>query len=57
MPIELCCSDFNSFVAFDVETTGIDHSKDAITEIVAIKVINGIINEGLVVKGSLEAEI
>lgn len=45
LPIENTIPNFNSFVAFDVETTGIDHSKDSITEIAAIKVINGIITE------------
>lgn len=41
LPIEYIQPDFDSFVAFDVETTGIDHSKDAITEIAAIKVVEG----------------
>lgn len=45
IPIEHIQSDFDSFVAFDVETTGIDHSKDAITEIAAIKVVGGKIVE------------
>ena len=45
MPIEIFETNFNSFVAFDVETTGIDHSKDAITEIAAIKVVDGKIIE------------
>ena len=44
-PIEHIKADFNSFVAFDVETTGIDHSKDAITELAAIKVVDGKIIE------------
>ena len=45
LPIEKKIPDFNSFIAFDVETTGIDHSKDSITEIAAIKVVNGEIVE------------
>lgn len=45
LPIEKKNPDFNSFVAFDVETTGVDHSKDSITEIAAIKVVNGEIIE------------
>lgn len=45
LPIEHIQADFNSFVAFDVETTGIDHSKDAITELAAIKVVDGKIVE------------
>ena len=32
---------FNSFVAFDLETTGVDPTKDSITEMAAIKVVNG----------------
>lgn len=38
-------ADFDSFVAFDLETTGINHKRDAITEIAAIKVVNGKIIE------------
>ena len=45
LPVELKESGFKSFVAFDLETTGIDHSKDSITEIAAIRVINGEIVE------------
>ena len=44
-PVEHKEHDFNSFVAFDVETTGIDPSKDAIIELSAIKVIDGKIIE------------
>ncbi len=44
-PVEHIKPDFDSFVAFDVETTGIDHSKDSIIEIAAIKVVNGKIVE------------
>jgi len=40
-PIELKESGFTSFVAFDIETTGINHQMDSITEIAAIKVIDG----------------
>lgn len=36
---------FKSFVAFDLETTGINHNYDSITEIAAIRVINGEIVE------------
>ena len=45
LPIELKESGFKSFVAFDLETTGIDHTKDSITEIAAIRVVNGEIVE------------
>lgn len=44
-PNEYIMPDFNTFVAFDLETTGIDNSKDAIIEIAAIKVVDGIIVE------------
>lgn len=45
LPVELKESGFKTFVAFDLETTGIDHSKDSITEIAAIRVVNGEIVE------------
>ena len=45
IPEEHKFPDFKSFVAFDVETTGVDSSKDAITEIAAIKVVDGRIVE------------
>lgn len=38
-------ADFTSFVAYDFETTGLDSNRDAIIEIGAIKVINGVICE------------
>ena len=44
-PIELKEANFNSFVAFDLETTGIDPNKDDITELAAIRVVNGQIRE------------
>ena len=44
-PIELTNSGFKSFVAFDVETTGIDHNRDSITELAAIRVVDGIVTE------------
>lgn len=44
-PIELTKSGFKSFVAFDVETTGIDHNRDSITELAAIRVVDGKIVE------------
>lgn len=44
-PIELKKAGFKSFVAFDIETTGIDHSKDSITELAAIRVVDGKIIE------------
>ena len=37
--------DFDSYVSFDVETTGLDSSRDSLTEIGAIKVIDGRIVE------------
>ena len=43
--IELKEAGFKSFVAFDVETTGIDHSKDSITELAAIRVVDGVVDE------------
>ena len=39
--VEKTDSNFNSFVAFDVETTGINHNKDNIIELSAIRVVNG----------------
>ncbi len=45
LPVELKESGFKTFVAFDLETTGIDHTKDSITEIAAIRVVNGEIVE------------
>ena len=45
LPVEITNPGFLDFVAFDLETTGIDYSKDAITEIAAIKVRNGVIVE------------
>ena len=44
-PIEITQAGFNSFVAFDVETTGINFHRDCIIELSAIKVINGKIVE------------
>lgn len=44
-PIETRDADFNSFVAFDIETTGFNTKTDSIIEIGAIKVINGQILE------------
>lgn len=45
IPIELKEAGFKSFVAFDIESTGIDHSKDSITEIAAIRVVDGVLVE------------
>ena len=45
IPQEVKIPDFDSFVAFDLETTGRSHTIDAITEIGAIKVVNGKIIE------------
>lgn len=36
---------FRSFVAFDLETTGVNHLRDSITEIAAIRVVDGKIIE------------
>ncbi len=33
--------DFDSFVAFDIETTGLSHISDSIIELAAIRVVNG----------------
>ena len=44
-PKEHIIPDFTSFVAFDVETTGVNHNMDSITEIAAIKVVDGKIVE------------
>ncbi len=35
----------NAFVVFDIETTGLDKDRDAITEIGAVKVIDGVITD------------
>lgn len=40
-PVIVSEPDFDSFVAYDLETTGFSHSADCIIEIGAIKVING----------------
>ena len=45
LPKEHIQADFDSFVAFDIETTGINYLWDSITEIAAIKVVNGEIKE------------
>lgn len=45
MPIERTQPGFKTFVAFDIESTGIDHTKDSITEIAAIRVVDGEIIE------------
>lgn len=39
---EICCADFDSFTAFDIETTGLARNSNII-EIGAVKVRNGII--------------
>ena len=44
-PIEYIETDFDTFVAFDIETTGLDHTRDSITELSAIRIINGKIKE------------
>ncbi len=44
-PKELTDSGFKNFVAFDIETTGLNPVRDSITEIGAIKVIDGKIVE------------
>lgn len=41
IPVETKDDNFTSFVAFDLETTGLDSKTDSIIEIGAIKVING----------------
>lgn len=40
-PVETTNPNFDSFIAFDVETTGLSSTKDSIIEIGAIKVVNG----------------
>ena len=45
MPVEKTEAGFKTFVAFDIESTGIDHTKDSITEIAAIRVVDGQIVE------------
>ena len=45
VPVELKNAGFKSFVAFDIETTGIDHNRDSIIELAAIRVIDGKIIE------------
>lgn len=44
-PVETTDANFDTFVAFDLETTGRSSSKDSITEIGAIKVVDGKIVE------------
>ena len=44
-PEETTDANFDTFVAFDLETTGRSSSKDSITEIGAVKVVNGKIAE------------
>ena len=43
--VELNEAGFKSFVAFDIETTGINHAWDSITELAAIRVVDGKIVE------------
>ena len=45
LPVETTNSEFDSFVAFDVETTGLSSARDSIIEIGAIKVMNGMVIE------------
>lgn len=45
IPIELTKAGFKSFVAFDIESTGVNHNRDSITEIAAIRVVDGKILE------------
>lgn len=42
---EITAAGFKSFVAFDVETTGLDHSRDSIIELSAIRVVDGVVVE------------
>ncbi|MBR2743649.1 MAG: 3'-5' exonuclease [Clostridia bacterium] len=44
-PTETRDCGFDTFVAFDVETTGFDPKKDSIIEIGAVRVINGVVPE------------
>ena len=44
-PVETRNAGFRSFVAFDIETTGVNADIDAIIEIAAVKVIDGMIVE------------
>lgn len=44
-PVEKIEADFDSFVAFDFETTGKETGKDAIIEVGAVRVVNGQIIE------------
>ena len=41
---EICCADFDSFTAFDIETTGLPRNSNII-ELGAVKVTNGIITD------------
>ena len=45
LPKEIRKADFDDFVAFDLETTGLSPTKDSIIEIGAIKVIGGKVSE------------
>ena len=42
---EITEAGFKSFVAFDVETTGFDHSRESIIELSAIRVVDGVVVE------------
>lgn len=45
IPIELTKAGFKTFVAFDIESTGVNHNIDSITELAAIRVVDGKIVE------------
>lgn len=45
IPIELTKAGFKTFVAFDIESTGVNHNFDSITELAAIRVVDGKIVE------------
>jgi len=45
MPVELIEAGFKSFVAFDIESTGVNHNWDSIIELAAIRVVDGKIVE------------
>ena len=44
-PVIIDTPDFDTFVAYDFETTGLSSSRDCIIEIGAVKVVNGVVTE------------
>jgi len=45
LPVIIDKPDFDSFVAYDFETTGLSSSRDCIIEVGAVKVVNGVVTD------------